>query len=204
MSEFEIFTPSIRYDNVKIIYRSLVPFVNKGYDIRWTIVYDSTSKIFFPEIDEPWVRQFSYHENGGVAGNHQRNHAVDNIDGDGILFSLDDDTIIHPDFFSKLREVSIANPAKRGFLFHDQLSDDSIIKALPNRIKEGCIGNQNFAVKRSLIGMRRMNIHYCADGEYIEQLYKQNPNEFIFIDKVLALHNRLLWRTDWEEFIVKE
>jgi len=204
MADFELFTPSIRYDNVKIIYRSLLPFVNREYDIRWTIVYDSWDKIFFEEIDKPWIRQFTYKEPNGVAGNHQRDYALDTIDGNGICFSLDDDTIIHNNFFPILYKAAKENPGKSGFLFHDQLSDDSIIKALPRGIKEGKVGNQNFAVKRTLIGMLRHNIHYCADGEFIEKLYNQNPSKFMFIDKVLAYHNRLLFRTDWEELILKE
>jgi hypothetical protein len=204
MAEFELYTPSIRYDSTKYVFRSLKPFVNKGYDIRWTIIFDSYDKVFYPEMDEPWVRQFSYREANGVAGNHQRNFGLDNIDGNGICFSMDDDSIIHPDFFPVLQQVSRENPTKRGFLFHDQLSDDTLIKAIHGKIKEGRIGNQNFAIKRSLIGTKRFNIHYCSDGEFIEQLYKQSPNEFILLDRVLAYHNRTLWRTDWEEFIVKE
>lgn len=203
MPEFELYTPSIRYENTKKIFRSLKPFVNKGYSIRWTIVYDSSVPVFFDEINEPWVRQFYYHENGGVAGNHQRNRAMDLIDGDGLLFSLDDDTINHPSFFPIMLENLKKYPTKRGFLFHDMLSNNSLIKATPGHIKEGQIGNQNFAVKRSLIGTKRFNIHYCADGEFIEQLYKQIPDEFIFIDAVLAYHNRL-WLSTWENDLVKD
>jgi hypothetical protein len=203
MAEFEIFTPSIHYENTKIIFRSLKPFVKKGYDIRWTIVYDSLIPVFFEEINEPWVRQLCYHENGGIAGNHQRNRAMDNIDGNGLLFSLDDDTINYPSFFPVMSEYLKKYPTKRGFLFHDMLSNNSLIKAIPGHIKEGQVGNQNFAIRRSLIGMKRFNIHYCSDGEFIEQLYKQCPNEFVFIDEVLAFHNRL-WLSTWENDLVKD
>jgi hypothetical protein len=201
---FELYTPSIRHDNVLIIYRSLLPFVNRGYDIRWTIVFDSYADVFFIEIDKPWVRQFHCRREGGIAGNHQRGFALDHIDGDGICFSLDDDTIIHKDFFPVLKEISEKNPNKRGFLFHDQLSDDTTIYAHSKRIREGMVGNQNFAVKRSLIGELRPGNHYCSDGEFIENLYKQYPKEFVFVDQILAYHNRLLWRHDWEDLILKE
>ncbi len=197
---FELITPSIRYDNVLKIYRSLKPFVGK-YDFRWTIVFDSYEKIFFPEIDFPWIRQFSYREEKGVAGNHQRNLGMDNID-DNFYFSLDDDTIMHPDFFPELTK-SINNTQKRGYLFHTQLIDNSILPAIDGQIREGKVGNQSFIIHKSLIGMNRFNIHYCADGEYIEKMYKNHKNEFHFIDKVLTWHNKL-YDPNWEDFLVKD
>ena len=197
---FSLFTPSIRYDNIPKIYRSLKPFVNK-YKFDWWICYDSWQPIYEP-VSENWIHQFTYKEMGGIAGNHQRNYLLDQIQ-DGYCFSLDDDTIIHPDFFPVLSRC-IIETQKRGFLFHDQLADDAILYARAGHIREGSIGNQNFAIHKSLIQMNRMNIHYCADGEFIEKMYKRYPDEFIIIDQVLAYHNRLLVRSDWENFLVKE
>lgn len=199
--KFVLYTPSIRPQNIPLIYRSVKPFINK-YDIQWYICYDSWTPVFVPEVNDSWVHQYTYKEDGGIAGNHQRNYLLDQIQ-DGYCFSLDDDTIIHKDFFPVLYDM-ILRVNKGIYLFHDLLAlVDEIYYAREGNIKEGKVGNQNFVFHKKLIGMRRMGIHYCADGEFIEKLVKEFPRECVYIDKVLAYHNRLL-RDDWEEFLVKE
>lgn len=201
-TKFSIYTPSYRPSNIPKLYRSLKPFMEK-YDIQWCICYDSWTPVFVEEVNFPWVHQYTYKEDNGIAGNHQRNYLLDHIE-DGYCFSLDDDTIMHPDFFPTLAKY-ISNPKtnKGIYLFHDLLAlVDDIIYATRGNIKEGKVGNQNFAFHRKLIGMRRMNIHYCADGEFIEKLVKEFPNECVYIDQVLAYHNRL-FRDDWESFLIK-
>lgn len=199
MTSFELVTPSIRFDNCKKILRSIEPFINT-YEIKWTIVFDSSEKIFFSELDKSWIRQLSYHEDNGIAGNHQRNRGLDNISGNGIYFSLDDDTILHPNFLPQLHRYSELYPEKNVFCFHDQLISDEIYYSKSGQMKECKVGNQNFAIRREFIGSRRFNIHYNSDGEFIEKLEKQFPNEFVFIPEILAYHNRLN-RPDWESFL---
>jgi glycosyltransferase involved in cell wall biosynthesis len=54
----------------------------------------------------------------------------------------------------------------------------------------GKIDSAQFLLRRDLIGETRFKkFDYKADGYFIEEIYKRNPDDFIFIDKVLCYYN---------------
>ena len=194
---FKIVTPSRRYNNLNILYRNLKPWISK-YNIEWFIIYDTNSKIINQDLDEYWIKQYSYRNIESEGGHDQLNYALSLFD-EGIFFVLDDDTLMHPRFFPVITEY-VDKTGKLGFLFHDQLMNDVIYPAYPHNIKVCVVGQQNFALDRKLIGDRKYELLQYADGVFIEGLYNDRKEDFIFIDEILAWHNRL-WRPDWETFI---
>jgi len=194
---FKVVTPCRRYNRVDILYRNLKPWAKK-YDIEWLIIYDTFGKIINKDLDEPWIKQFCYRNPESQGGHDQLNYSFSLFD-EGIFFALDDDTVMHPRFFPAITEYA-EKTGKMGFLFHDQLRNDEIYPAYPHNIKACVVGQQNFALDRKLIGDRRYNLPYVSDSIFIENLYNERPNDFCFIDEVLAYHNRLR-KSNWEDYV---
>jgi hypothetical protein len=194
---FVIVTPCRRYNIPEILYRNLKPWTKK-YDIEWLIIYDTFSKIVNKDLDEPWIKQFCYRNPESEGGHDQLNYSFSLFDK-GMFFALDDDTVMHPRFFPAITEYA-ERTGKTGFLFHDQLKNDEIFPAYPHNIKACVVGQQNFALDRKLVGDRRYDLPYISDGMFIEKLYNDCPNDFCFIDEVLAYHNRLR-KSNWEDYV---
>ena len=197
MPKFKIVTPCRRYNVPNILYKNLKPYT-ENYDIEWFIIYDTSSKIYNKDLNESWIKQVSYRNEESQGGHDQLNFSFQLFD-EGIFFALDDDALMHPRFFPAIKEYA-EKTGKLGFLFHDQLKDDTIYPAYPHNIKVCVVGQQNFALDRKLIGDKRYDLPYCSDGVFIEELYNERTNDFCFIDEILAWHNRLR-RADWVDFV---
>lgn len=193
-TRFNIVTPCRRYNNLHILFNNLHKYT-KDYNIEWYIIYDTYAEIFNPDFkDIDWIHQYSYRDPKSKGGHAQLNFALQIVKS-GIFFPLDDDTVMHPDFFKVIDKQH-----KLGFFFHDELREGGIIYARPGHIKENEVGQQNFAIHTALLKNYQYPLDYTGDGKLIEKIYSEHPDNFVFIDQVLGFHNRLR-RDDWQTFV---
>jgi hypothetical protein len=181
---------------------SIKPFSDK---VIWWIVYDTThmddsvrrssvaemlhiSPSIPPNFDG-WIKLMGCP--GGVTGSAQRNMALGTIK-EGYVYFLDDDNLLHPDLIPKIESMPSIGVNSRAYVFSQQL-ETRVRKARWEDIRQTHIDTAQYMLDRSLIGDKRFNHHYCADGEFIEELYLDNPQDFTLIEDILSYYNKLRW-----------
>jgi glycosyltransferase involved in cell wall biosynthesis len=151
---------------------------------RWIIVYDTSKDRTYEKqfVGHPKILELEY--NGGISGNPQRNHAIDQVT-DGYVYFLDDDNIIHPAFWS------IADMCDgEHFYTFDQLRDNRHTILRGNRVSVGFIDTAMYIVHRKHIAnIRWINSKYDADGHFICEIRRDNPGKHTYVNRVGAYYN---------------
>lgn len=180
--KISIITPCSRPQNLPKLFAS----INFDYIDKWIIIYD-TSK------DRTYTRRFTEHpkiiesecSDVGLAGHPQRNFGM-NFVTKGFIYFLDDDNIIHPDFWTFLPTFN----DRYIYSWNQEKSDGSISKCeIP--VING-IDTAMFMVPYELIRDTKWLIHFqWADGIFITTLYEQNKSRYVYIPKTLCYYNKL-------------
>lgn len=178
-----IITPCSRPENLMKLADSI------SFPCRWIIVYDSLEPIHLfnsSNIEE-------YNIKGGVSGNLQRNFGIELSNLDDWLYFLDDDNLIHPDFYSAMLEIDSDQLEVQCIVFDQQKDKVTIRNCGPETTKVTYIDQAQYLIKRSLVNGHRFVQDYCADGILIETIFRESPNSFLFINKPLCYYNKLRW-----------
>lgn len=171
------------------------------FEINWYILFD-TNKI--KDIDISLLMEltklgakikYSKSEPNSF-GYNIINEILDEIT-DGWVYILDDDNIIHPDFYNILDEFIDANTY--GVLVFNQKVDGKdftkldIREANPENMKIGGVDIAQVLIHIGDYGdTRRFNNAYTADGELIEKLFEEKKDDFIFIQTELCYYNYIV------------
>ena len=133
----------------------------------------------------------------GDIGHSLLNKVLDFIPDDAWVYFLDDDNEMHPDFPSEIWHMHKENPESEGFIFSQYIGGRDftgleVRVAKPENVKVQKIDMAQFVLKMSLIGERKfLPMTYTADGIFIEEIYREYPEKFIFSDRVLCNYNSL-------------
>ena len=178
--KLSIITPCSRSQNLIKLKESI------NFDLidKWIIVYD-TSK------DRTYIKQF--YDNPkilelecntlGVAGHPQRNYGIRHVE-DGYIYMLDDDNIIHPEFWKIC--VSFEMPY---FYTFDRVKSRIY---LGNDIRTGRIDTAMFCVNKLHIkNIVWIENNYEADGHFIMDINKSNKDLHKYINTTAAYYNFL-------------
>ena len=168
------------------------------FQINWYILFDANR---IKDIDATLLMdltnlgakiKFLKGEFSGL-GMNMINNILDEI-CDGWVYILDDDNIIHPEFYNTLDEF--IDDKTYGVLVFNQkvggkdFSKIDIREANPENVKIGSIDSAQFLIHIGDYGdTLRFNNTYVADGELIEKLYEEKKDDFIFIQKELCYYN---------------
>jgi glycosyltransferase involved in cell wall biosynthesis len=127
------------------------------------------------------------------------NSDIDIIPNDEWIYILDDDNIIHEDFYENISDIIKNNPDKLGIIFSQKVGGVDFTKldireASPDNVKVSKIDSAQFLLKREIIGNNRLESgSYFADGILMEKLYsEENKEKFYFTNKVLCYYNKLI------------
>jgi len=117
---------------------------------------------------------------------------------DGYVYILDDDNIIHPDFFPFFDSIKDTNSGYvfNQFVNYKDFSNLEVRLALPENMKVGGVDAAQFLFPKSFFTVD-FEPDYCADGIFIEEIYPQFKDEIIFIDKTLCYYNYLEKKNDY-------
>jgi hypothetical protein len=160
-------------------------------DITWYLSFDMDKysefkfedwmiPLFIPTIDKD-----------SVSGNKQRNIALDLIQ-DGYVYFLDDDNIVHPDFLAIIESQSRFHPGYGFAVNQIHPNGATRLKAKKENMRVCMIDTAQYIIPRKFIGNTRWDVmNYCADGIFIETIYKNNSDKFIWIDTNLSYYNYL-------------
>ena len=181
MNELTIITPCSRPQNLPLLFESLEFSLIKN----WLIIYDSTKGEIPPQFKHPQITELN-EDRTGLSGNTQRNRGIENTPS-GLIYFLDDDNVIHPNFWNILPRFS--NEELNLFQIEGHPQTDSLNLRNPG---PGTIDTSMYCVDRKLVGNTRWLPHlYAADGVFAETLYCKKTNSLKIFDEKSAYYNYL-------------
>jgi len=197
MKILNIITRCTRLDNLYKIKESI--YNKQKFKINWYVAFDTS---VLKNIDSDILTMLSNsgciikYINGikGDFGHQIINTCIDEIES-GFVYVLDDDNILHEDFYDRLDFYISTTNNKSGFVFNQKVGGIDftgldIREAMPENMKVQKIDMAQFVLDRDLIGDSRLEpMNYKADGVFIENLYNQKSDDFFFIDEVLCYYN---------------
>jgi len=200
LGPISIVTAVSREQNLPRIYRSMEEALSTTkLEVRWILIFDSpgiTTEQTNQMINNSkniWIQKFVDSDGPMRFGIRQKNLGIDLI-GDGFYHCLDDDNIVHPDFFHGISRLIEENPSKLAFAF-GQIRWDALGDLLPHSwtIHPGMVDNTMFVVHKDLIGNLRYDEAKSGfeDGWFFKTIYEKNPEAFLISDKFLAYYNYL-------------
>jgi hypothetical protein len=108
----------------------------------------------------------------------------------GYFHCLDDDNIVHPNFFSGIEpDVKAGTQA---ICFNQKRWDMlGTLQADPRLMDYGQIDNTMFVVDIGLIGAKRYSLEDAGkeDWLFFSQLHAEHPKQFVFLKKTIAYYN---------------
>jgi len=199
MIKLNIITRCTRPDQLKSIKDSI--FRTILFDIKWWIVFDTR---VVKDIDADFLSNLQllggealyFRGEDGDFGHTLLSKTIDRIT-DGFIYFLDDDNLMHENFYDRIYKEIKDNPEKRGFIFSQKIGGRDwtgldIREAKPENTRVQHIDMAQFLLSRDLIGhVRFVPGDYKADGYFIEKIYNENKNDFYFISEPLCYYNWL-------------
>ncbi len=180
--KLNIITPCCRQDNL----HKLKDSINFDLINKWYIIYDTSKNRMYNKIftDNNKIEEHEYSDEKSVAGHAQRNYGLGLID-DGLIYFLDDDNIIHHNFWDIIK-----NCTNDYFYTFDQLQTYNGKLLLGNNIKVYWIDTAQYILSKKFINDIKFDItKYHADGLFIESIYKKFSNYHIYIPKIGCFYN---------------
>jgi len=186
-----------RPENLKRIHKSICLSLSQStLNARWILVVDDPEAIkpaTKAVLDEgPFEVRIIVFEGGKCAyGIDQKNAGMASIT-DGFYHCMDDDNIVHPDFFMGIERAIRTNPKKRAFAFGQKRWDNvKTLTAAPDLMVYGKVDNTMFVVHSSLIGGYRYDRSKSGREDFLffRNLYDLFKDEFVFLSETLAYYN---------------
>jgi len=196
--KISIITRCTRTQNLEIIKESIFNNVPNGFNLTWHILFDTA---VLKDIDAELLSRLNtdnivlHFKKGDEWGNWNRlNDLIQQISG--WIYNLDDDNILHEDFYQKVSETIANNPKCLGLIFSQKVggidfSGVDVREADPKNTVVQKIDLAQWLIHSELHLNNLYGSGYRADGEFIESLYKENPDSFVFIKDILCYYNAL-------------
>jgi hypothetical protein len=192
MNRVNILTAVSRPENLHQIHASIVTSLGScPIDVCWIIIYavGPHEPIIFPSSSFEIERHFFGAPNR--LGILQKNYGIEQI-RDGWYYCLDDDNIIHPEFFTEIARAMKDHPSARAFAFGQKRWDQwGTLLASRETMEPNKIDNAMFVARRDLIGTHRYEQAGCEDYLFYRKLFDEYPGDFVFLDQILAYYNFL-------------
>ena len=180
------------------IFKSIIwPFT----ETRWHILFDTSSlkdinvDILEKLQNDNIILRFYKGSKGDYASN--LNKEIDTINSDEWIYVLDDDNILHENFYSEVDKIHKLDPNAKGIIFSQRISSKDfsgldIRKASVKNIKVGSIDNAQFLLRKDIIGDVRYRLNeYKCDGYFIEEVYNKHPELFSINDIEMCYYNHI-------------
>lgn len=171
------------------------------FELHWHILFD-TSCVSQPDV--PLLCQLShspihlrfFQGAKGDLGVSYLNQVLGEIDS-GYVYVLDDDTLLHENFYHRVYHEIVRH--RKQILVFDQwvggrdFSGLMTRQAVPEnmRVQGVDFGQIVFDVTVSR-GRPLRNFEYKNDGYFIQQLWEDLAQEFLFVQETLCYYNRLV------------
>jgi len=166
--------------------------------LNWFVLFDLTNLIEIPtdilSFLKPIANLRFYDTVEGDFGHDMINKTIDEI-SDGIIYVVDDDNILHPNFFPLIEDWYNNHSEKDGIIFSQKISgvdftgQDLRIAASEN-VKVGKIDMAQFCLKREFYGNHRIPKNmYVGDGVLIEEIFNKYSEKFLITEQIGCYYN---------------
>jgi len=187
MNPLTIITPCSRPENLQHLKQS----IKFDQVSQWIIVYDNTKNSFLKLFNHPKILELPSNLIS-LAGHAQRNLAIDKT-SDGLIYNLDDDNIIHPNFWRILPNFSATKINLFNIENHPRFNHLNLSNPGP-----GTVDTSMFCIDRKLIGEKRWLPHlYSADGVFVASI-NTNLNSLKIFDETASYYNYLTKNKNFE------
>ena len=183
-----IITACSRQKNLSTIFRSI------NFDLvdNWFIVYDTSKSRSYNFMFKTYekIKELEC-DQSGVCGHPQINYALDLITS-GFVYILDDDNLIHPNFWNILPKLDINSiyTWDQSRNFNLSTRKESIMKG--GNITKGQIDTAQFIVPIQYIDKTRwVTNERCGDFKFISSIHKTHKSKFVYIPKTCSYWNHL-------------
>lgn len=164
---------------------------------KWHIVFDTKT---LKDIDAELLEQLDqkniqlHFKNGDGWGLSQLNDLIHSLNG--WIYHLDDDNILHPDFYTELFQIISKNKKTKGIIFAQRVNGRDFTGLKTREAKQENVKVQHIDLAQWII---HSDLHqeysygsgYTADGEFIEKIFHENKKAFTIHNKVLCYYNYL-------------
>jgi len=192
--DINIITRCTRPYNLIKIKESLLN--NKKINIIWWIIFDTSilkdidvELLSILNSDDFKINLRFLKSTPGACGYDLINQILKEIDPNEWMYLLDDDNILHPNFSEFIGDIKTDKSVITFSQFVDKKDFTGLEYriAIPENMRFQGIDSAQILIKRSMV--KEFALNYAADGILIDALYKSNPEEFLFIDKVISYYN---------------
>ena len=178
--ELTIITPCMRPHFLSKLYES----INFDKITKWIIVYDTSKNIKFEKqfSTNPKILEIECNKQTYGAG-CKRMKALKLVTS-GFVYFLDDDNIIHPNFWNILQKAEL----DKFYTWNcDVIYNNSVYYG--NQCKVMTIDTSQILVPINIIGDTIWKDGYCADGLFIQEIYNNNPEKLCYINEIGSYYN---------------
>lgn len=179
-----IITPCSRPKKLQVVKDSI--FKQKWkFDFKWLIVYDTKfiEIELFPELN---IYQLAHYDSNSVVGHAQRNYGLKFIKK-GLVYFLDDDTILHPNFPKTIFEID----TNIDFIHFPQSYKNETIRISGAEVEVDKIDTGSFLFDIELAKDVTFDVSkYNADGYFAKDIYAKAKNP-VYINYPLSYYNYL-------------
>jgi hypothetical protein len=175
-----IITPCSRPENLHIIAKSInIPKEN----YRWIVVFD-LAELPHKDLIPDKCEVYTHKDPGSISGNAQRNFAINKVTH-GYLYFNDDDTIIHKDLWTNVKDIN------KDFITFMQEYTDGNLRLDGKAIAVCHIDSHNYIVSHSIVNDTRWVLNLIeADGIFaVQTALKAKSIEYV--PKILSTYNTL-------------
>jgi O-antigen biosynthesis protein len=195
--KINIITRCTRLGNIETVKESVFKNLNKNIEVEWHIVFDTRS---LKDIDAELLNRLDdsqtklHFMRGDGWGLSQLNDLISKLEG--WIYHLDDDNILHENFYTEIKKSYSENKKAKAFIFSQKVGGKDfsrldIRKAKPENVKVSKIDLAQWLIHSDLHVNYKYGSGYVADGEFIEKLYANEANHFVFINRILCHYNYL-------------
>jgi len=178
-----IITPCYRQNNIPKLFNS----INFDKIDKWIIVYDTSNERKYDKLYDTDPKILEVECDKGISGNPQRNYGLTLVN-DGYIYFLDDDNIIHPNFWFIVDKLDGEH-----FYTFDQMRNKNGQVLYGNNIAIDNIDTAMFVVhKKHINEIEWMCDKYNADGYFISDINKNNNGKHIYIKSICCYYNYLV------------
>jgi glycosyltransferase involved in cell wall biosynthesis len=197
MNILNIITRCTRTTNITQVFDSIQKN-NENFSIKWFVLFDLTNMSDIPsEVliflkDKAEIRFYESEPND--FGHDMINKTIDEIHS-GLIYILDDDNIIHPNFFNLLNDWFSNHPEKDGLIFSQKIGGIDftgldVREAREENVQVSKIDMAQFCLKRELVSNYRFpKGYYVGDGMFIEKLFNENKDRFLIVEDIGCYYN---------------
>jgi hypothetical protein len=157
---------------------------------QWIIVYDTSKNIKFEKQFSNNSKILEIECNKQTYGAGCKRMKALKLVTSGFVYFLDDDNIIHANFWNILKKVELTN-------FYtwncDVIFNNTVYYG--NECKVNTIDTSQFLVPVDIISKTIWKNGYCADGLFIEEIYKNNPDKLCYINEIASYYNYITKNT---------